>query len=373
MEIFLLYLSPSAFFLALDTSLKCYHTWVMTINRRKFVKISTIAALSAQIPTFSVQAKEYFHTTIKPPSLHLGDTVGLISPASFIEPEDIEQAKQTFSGLGLKVKLGMHVLDRYGYLAGQDADRARDVNAMFADRCVKAIIATRGGWGCNRILPLLDYSLIRSHPKILIGYSDITSLLLAIYARSRLITFHGPVATSNWTQFTTDYLKRILFHAEVVTMKNTLTTEIGRKIITPGKAKGKLVGGNLSVLAAMVGSCYLPSCKNSILFMEDIGEDIYRVDRMLTQLKNAGILNQIVGFIFGKCTNCSLGDEPSLTLMEVLQDHIKSLGVPAWYGAMIGHLPDKFTIPIGIDVEIDAERGTLRMLEPAVSSQPFAD
>ncbi|RUR78773.1 LD-carboxypeptidase [Chlorogloeopsis fritschii PCC 9212] len=338
----------------------------MTIKRRKFVKFLGLAGLSSQIPVLPVQAKLYSNTIIKPPRLKVGDTVGLISPAGIIEPQDIEVAKKALLTLGLKVKLGVHILDSYGYLAGKDIDRATDVNAMFGDRSVKAIITMRGGWGCNRILPLINYSLIRSHPKIFMGYSDITSLLLAIYARSGLITFHGPVATSTWNEFSVDYVKRILFNAEVVTMTNTLTTEIGRKIITPGKAKGKLVGGNLSVLSAMLGSSYLPSWQDSILFVEEIGEDIYRVDRMLTQLKNAGIFNQIVGFVFGKCTNCSLGDQPSLTLAQVLKDHIQPLGIPAWYGSMIGHIKDKFTVPVGVDVEIDAENGTLRMLETAV-------
>ncbi|MCC5620198.1 LD-carboxypeptidase, partial [Nostoc sp. CHAB 5715] len=246
-------------------------------------------------------------------------------------------------------------------------DRAQDVNSMFSDRTIKAIIPMRGGWGCNRILPLLNYSLIRSHPKIIIGYSDITTLLLAINARSQMITFHGPVATSTWNQFTVDYFKRILFNAEAVIMQNLNPSEVRMEIIAPGKARGKLVGGNLSVLSAMVGSPYLPSWHKSILFVEEVGEDVYRIDRMLTQLKTAGILNQIAGFIFGQCTKCSFGDEPSFTLMQVLQQHILPLGIPAWYGSMIGHIKDKFTLPIGVEVEIDAELGTIRMLEAAVS------
>jgi muramoyltetrapeptide carboxypeptidase len=338
-----------------------------TINRRKFIKTLGIAALSAQIQPFAVEAKLYPNSVLKPQRLQVGDTVGLISPAGMIESKDVEEAKQTFATLGLQVKLGQHLLDRYGYLAGKDIDRAADVNAMFADKSVKAVIAMRGGYGCDRILPLINYSLIRSHPKIVMGYSDITALLLAIYTRSRVVTFHGPVATSTWNNFTVNHIKRILFQGEAVTMHNTLATELRRKTITPGKARGKLVGGNLSVLSAMVGSSYLPSWQHSILFVEEIDEDIYRVDRMLTQLKNAGILNKIAGFVFGQCTNCSLGDQPSLTLAEVLQDHIKSLGIPAWYGSMIGHIKDKFTVPVGVEVEIDADVGTLRMLEAAVS------
>jgi muramoyltetrapeptide carboxypeptidase len=337
---------------------------VMLIKRRQFLTTCGIATLATQISPLTAESA---NTIRKPPRLQVGDTVGLIAPAGIVDAKDIEAAQQSILQLGLKVKLGKHILDRYGYLAGRDSDRAQDVNLMFSDRSIKAIIPMRGGWGCNRILPLLNYSLIRSHPKIIIGYSDITTLLLAINARSQMITFHGPVATSTWNQFTVDYFKRILFNAEAVTMQNLNPSQVRVEIIAPGKARGKLVGGNLSVLSAMVGSPYLPSWNKSILFVEEVGEDVYRIDRMLTQLKTAGILNQIAGFIFGQCSKCSLGDEPSFTLMQVLQQHILPLGIPAWYGSMIGHIKDKFTLPIGVEVEIDAELGTIQMLETAVS------
>lgn len=330
------------------------------MNRRQFLTTFGLSVIATQ-------AKLPPQTIIKPPRLQVGDTVGLISPAGIVELKDVESAKQSIASLGLKVKLGAHILDRYGYLAGKDSDRAFDVNGMFADKSVKAILAMRGGWGCNRILPLLNYTSIRSHPKIILGYSDITSLLLAINARSRIVTFHGPVATSTWNEFTVNYVKRILFNAQAVTMQNLHTSEVQLQVITPGKAKGKLVGGNLSVVAAMLGSPYLPSWNRSILFVEERGEDIYRVDRLLTQLKNAGILNQIAGFVFGQCSNCNLGDEPSFTLKQVLQDHLLPLGIPAWYGSMIGHIKDKFTLPVGVEVEINARVGTIRMLEAAVS------
>ncbi|TAF07311.1 MAG: LD-carboxypeptidase [Nostocales cyanobacterium] len=338
----------------------------MSINRRQFCTILGLSTLATKIPPVIAQSQPSLQTTIKPPRLKVGDTIGLISPAGMIEPQDIEDAKQTFIKLGLNVKTGTHILERDGYLAGKDINRAQDIHTMFGDKSVKAIIAMRGGWGCNRILPLLNYPLIRSHPKIIIGYSDITALLLAINARSRLITFHGAVATSTWNPFTIDYFKRILCDGELVTMENNPTTKGKIELITPGKARGKLIGGNLSVIASMVGSAYLPSWYNSILFLEDIGEDIYRIDRMLTQLKNSGILNQIAGFIFGQCTNCPVSDQPSFTLMQILQQHIQPLGIPAWYGSMIGHIPDKFTAPVGLDVEIDAENGTIKMLEAAV-------
>ncbi len=338
----------------------------MNINRRQFLTISGITVLATILSTPVVKGIPP-QTIIKPPRLRVGDTVALVAPASVVEPDDIDSARQTLMKLGLKVKLGEYVLGRYGYLAGKDSERAFDINAMFTDESVQAIIGMRGGWGCNRILPLLDYTSIRSNPKIILGYSDITSLLLAIGARSRIITFHGPVATSTWNDFTLSYLKPVLFDGATVIMQNP-TTEAGQvQVITPGKAKGKLVGGNLSVLCAMVGSVFLPSWNRRILFLEDIGEDVYRVDRMLTQLNNAGILNQISGLIFGQCTNCKPGEAPTFALIEVLKDHIQPLGIPAWYGSMIGHIKDKFTIPLGAEVEIDASLGTIKMLEPAVS------
>jgi muramoyltetrapeptide carboxypeptidase len=337
------------------------------MNRRQFIATTGLTALATQLPLSKVQAKISPQTIIKPPRLQVGDTVGLVAPAGIIEQKDIEDATKTFSELGLKVKLGKHILERYGYLAGTDIQRANDINTMFADKSVKAIIAMRGGWGCNRILSLLNYIDIRNHPKIILGYSDITSLLLAINARSRIVTFHGAVATSNWNEFTLSYLKPILFNGESVTMEN-LKTEEGRiQVINPGKAKGKLVGGNLSVLCSMVGSPYLPAWNRRILFAEDIGEDVYRIDRMLAQLKNAGILNQISGFIFGQCTNCKPGDEPTFNLNQVLNDRFQSLKIPAFYGSMIGHIKNKFTIPLGVEVEMDAVAGTIKMLESAVS------
>lgn len=334
-------------------------------DRRHFLKLFGLTLLATQLPV-ATKGAEASRPILKPPRLRVGDTVGLINPASPIEREDIDYAYKELASLGLKVKLSSHLLDRYGYLAGRDGDRAADVNAMFADPSVQAILTMRGGWGGNRILPLLDYDLMRSQPKILIGYSDITSLLIAIYARSGIITFHGPVATSTWNPFSVSYVQRLLFNAEPALMRNPSATR--SVAIAPGKARGKLVGGNLSVLAAMVGSPYLPDWNNTILFVEEIGEDIYRVDRMLTQLKLAGILDKINGFIFGQCTDCEAGegDEPSLSLSEVLSDWIRPLQIPAWYGSAIGHVRDKFTVPVGVEVEIDASQGTIQLLESAV-------
>jgi len=347
----------------------------MTFTRRHILQMLGAGLILSRAPMANA-ARLKPGSILKPPRLKAGDTVGLINPAgATFHPDDVVMAAEILAALGLKMKTGEHLLDRYGYLAGTDDARAEDINTMFADPQVAAILTLRGGWGCNRLLDLLDYKLIGRNPKILMGYSDITSLLLALNAKTGLVTFHGPVGTSTWNEYSTNFVKKLLFNAEVFSMENPretgdnlVQTEDRILTINGGKAKGKLLGGNLSVLAAMVGSEYLPDFNGNILFLEDVREGIYRIDRMLTHLKLAGILSQLSGFIFGKCNDCNPGKGfGSLTLEEVFNDHIKPLGIPAWSGAMIGHIDKKFTIPLGIETEIDADSGKISLLEPAVS------
>jgi len=335
-------------------------------SRRRFLQLSSLGLLFASQGSSYIGLSRSDRNIIKPRRLKIGDTIGLISPASEIKGEYIESVQNFLAESGYRVKLGKHVYDRYGYLAGKDVDRAADINAMFGDRSIKAILPIRGGWGLNRILDRLDYNLIAANPKIIIGYSDITSLLLAIYARTGIITFHGPVGISNWNDFTLNYFDKILVAKKAVTLKNPIEMRV--KTITPGRVKGKILGGNLTVITSTIGSPYLPSFDGAILFVEEVSEDIYKIDRMLTQLKIAGILDRLSGFIFAQCKNCGnpLDTDPSLTLDQVLDDIIKPLKIPAWYGAAIGHIPNKFTVPIGLDVEIDATLGQIRMLQPAV-------
>ncbi|MBO0929830.1 S66 peptidase family protein [Fibrella aquatilis] len=315
---------------------------------------------------------------LKPPRLKPGDTVGLFCPAApAYSRETVQVTLESLQALGLKTKLAPHFYDRYGYLAGRDEDRAADLNALFADSSVQAVMAMHGGWGCARLLPLLDYEQIGRTPKIIIGYSDITALLLAINAKTGLVTMHGPEGAATWNSFTVNWLKRILMDGEAVTLQNPTTkgdtlTQTTDRITTlrPGTTRGRLVGGNLTVLSHLVGTPYLPDFKEAILFLEDVHEDVYRMDRMLAQLKLAGILSQLAGFVFGKCTRCepdSGGGYGSLTLEEILDTYIKPLNIPAFSGAMIGHITDKFTVPVGLGAEIDAGRGTIRLLESAVS------
>lgn len=339
-------------------------------SRRSFLQAASLA------PLLSLAPGQPPSPVIKPARLRSGDTIGLFCPAApAYSQETVKIAQESLLALGFQTRLGPHIYDRYGYLAGRDADRVSDLHAFFNDRSIKAVMAIHGGWGCARLLPLLDYDLIQRNPKVLIGYSDITALLLAIYAKTGLVTVHGPVGSATFNAFTVDWFRRVLLEGETVTMRNP--TEKGDNLtqtqdrittIRPGLARGRLMGGNLTVLSHLVGSAYLPDWRNTILFLEDTNEDIYRIDRMLTQLKLAGILNQIAGFVFGKCSECgpSSGSYGSLTLDDVLTEHIIPLDKPAFSGAMIGHIRDKFTVPLGIDTEIDATAGTIRLLESAV-------
>ena len=351
------------------------------MERRNFLKnLGTgglALSLSSFVPSLNFQTLQNNVQPLMPNRLKEGDTIGIISPSSAIfETEPYEIAVETFEAMGLKVKLGKYVSNRYGHLAGTDDERAQELNDMFKDPEVNAIIALRGGSGAARILDKIDYEAISKNPKIFIGYSDITALHLAIYAKTGLVTFHGPLAVSTWNKFSYSYFKKILFDGETVLMKNPTVigdnlTQVSNRIRTiyPGKASGVLMGGNLSVLTGIMGSDYLPDWENKIIYLEDVGEKIYAVDRMMSQLKLGGVLDKISGFVFGKCTECDPGGNGygSLTLEEVIDYYIKPLKIPAYSGAMFGHIKDNFTIPNGIEAEIDAEKGTIQMLTPAVN------
>lgn len=311
---------------------------------------------------------------IKPAQLHPGDTIGLISPASIVgDDEAYDHVAETIQQLGYEVKEGKHARDKFGYFAGTDKQRAADVNAMFADDSVDAIMPFRGGWGSSRILDYLDYELIQSHPKILVGFSDITALLLAIYAKTGLVTFHGPVAKSIWTEYTIDHFKEVLSSLDpgpISARKSKQYEDYDQfRTFRPGQATGRLLGGNLSVLTGIIGSEYLPDWSGSILFLEDVGEDVYRIDRMLTQLQLSGVLDQISGFVFGQCTNCDYSKTEGFTLNQILEQHIRPLGIPAFSGALFGHIDHMITLPVGLPATIEADTGTITFGVAAVQAR----
>ena len=303
----------------------------------------------------------------KPPRLRVGDTVGLIEPAGFSDgPADIEAVMHTIRGMGLVPRVGRHVAARHGYLAGTDEQRASDLNAMYDDPEVRAVFAMRGGWGCARILPLLDWQAIRADPKLLVGFSDVTALHLAFASRAGFATIHGPNAANSWRETSWESLWRLAFTGETPTLGGAGASPIAT--LRPGTARGRLLGGNLSVLSALVGTPWLPDFDGAILFLEDTGEAEYRIDRMMSQLALAGILDKVAGLAFGQCTRCTSGipDYIGFTVPEILRQYLEPLGVPAFHGANIGHVANQLCVPVGAEVELDAEAGTLRVLEAVV-------
>ena len=347
--------------------------WPMHDRRTALKAIGTFAATAA-LPSAVLNAQG---AGPKPPRLRPGDTVGLVKPAGFLADEfDLQLALETITAMGLIPKPASHLLARYGYLAGTDEARAADLNAMYADDDVRAVFAVRGGWGSARILPHLDFDLIRANPKLLIGFSDITALHMAFAARAGFPTIHGPNAGGAWGKLSWNAFKSLAFDGKTPVYRNPVAKEdrlVQRdwrtQTIRPGKAVGRLIGGNLTVLSALMGTPYLPAFDRAILFLEDVDEAEYRIDRMLTQLALAGVLRRVAGVIFGQCTNCRASG-PSyggFTVSQVLRQHLEPLGVPVYQGALIGHIDDQFSMPIGVRAEMDAAAGTIRILEPAVS------
>ncbi|WP_040654825.1 S66 peptidase family protein [Rubidibacter lacunae] len=351
-----------------------------TPTRRQFLIRSLAAAVAAAAVARPAVARQSAsdRAVVKPQRLQPGAGVGLFSPAgATYDPTDIEIVSDAVRALGLVPYRATHLLDRYGYLAGRDRDRAADINQLFADPKIDLLLPIRGDWGCARLLPYLDYDSIRQNPKIVVGFSDLTALLLGIYAQAGLACFHGPNGFSSWREAQTASFRSVLFAGDRAPLANERPSEDGDRLmqvkfrvqtVTSGIARGRLIGGNLSVLSSLIGSPYFPDPRGAILFVEDIGEPIYRIDRMLTQLSLAGILEQLSGFVFGQCVNCGpSGGYGSLTLLEVVRDRIASLGIPAYCNAPIGHLENIVTLPIGTEVEIDSDRGRLVMLEAAVT------
>lgn len=335
----------------------------MSWNRKEFLKTIGAVGLGSVYPIRGIKPKN--KKLIKPARLSEGATIGLVSPASQLENRlKYDEIIDRFKALGFSVKEGKNARKSYGDFAGTDAERAEDLNNFFRDPDVDAIIAYRGGWGSNRILQKVDFGTIAENPKPLIGYSDITSLLLAIYAKTGLVTFHGPVAKDEWTDFTLSAFKNVLMSSNHSVLNNK-NGEVELQTINEGRASGRLIGGNLTVLTSMLGSDYLPNWEDAILFLEDVGEEFYRIDRMLTQLHLNGILDKLNGFIFGRCTDCEKSNRQSLSLEQILEDHIKPIGKPAFFGSMIGHIDNIFTLPIGINARIDANSGTIALLEQA--------
>ena len=310
---------------------------------------------------------------LKGKMLKFGDTIGLIGPSGAVRTEGaIERAVQETERMGFRVKLGESAGQKYGYLSGNDEVRARDINAMFADREVDAIICLRGGYGATRILDRLDYDLIRQNPKIFIGFSDITALHIAFLEKCSLATFHGPMAAANWASkpldsFGLESMYRAIMHAEPAgELANP--PEYARQTINRGCAEGLLVGGNLTLIAASLGTPWEINTKDRILFIEEVDERTYAVDRMLTHLRLAGKFEDCAGVVFGDFADCPVEyPEFGLTLEEIIRDIVVPCGKPIVTGLRCGHCTPTLTLPLGVRCRLDADQCTLTVLESAVT------
>ncbi|MDP3147654.1 MAG: LD-carboxypeptidase [Ignavibacteria bacterium] len=308
----------------------------------------------------------------KPESLRNGDTIGIISPAS--SPDDLSRINKGvnyFERLGYHVEVGKNVGKYEGYLAGTDEERIEDLHNMFSNKNIRAIICVRGGYGSPRLLDKIDYQLIKKNPKIFVGYSDITALQLAFFTKTNLVTFAGPMVA-------VDFHSEINRYTEEIFWRTITSTKKIEKVILPegesllpmkkGRAEGEIIGGNLSLILSLLGSSYIPKFKDKILFLEDIDEAPYKVDRMLNQLTIAGMLKKISGVLLGEFTDCVEKDaeKKTLTLDEVFEKYLGELRIPVIKNFPHGHRKANHTIPFGIKTKVNADKGYVEFLESAV-------
>ena len=294
----------------------------------------------------------------KPRALSPGDCIGILGPASTAENTDFSRAVAWLHKLGYRTKLAPSATAEWGYFAGTDSQRAADINAMFADDSVQAILCLRGGYGAQRVLDRLDYAMIAKHPKLFIGYSDVTALHTALGQRSGLVTIHGPMLTSfkgEFTEYTGSHFSQGLTSRQAI---GEVVAADGKKLqtIVAGSSDGILIGGNLSLLSAMEGTAFASDGQGAILFIEDVGESVYRIDRMLQQLWQSGLLQQVNGIVYGTFYQCGKDAHPGdFTLDEVLSYYGRLAGVPVIKGLSAGHGPDNMFLPLGVHARLQAD------------------
>jgi len=302
---------------------------------------------------------------IKPPAVEPGDTVGIVASAAAIERGHLERGIGVLGGLGFKVKVSERALARDGILAGTDLERATELAAFFADPDVKAIFGARGGYGTGRLLPLLDFAAIARTPKAFIGFSDSTFLLNALISRSSIVCFHGPMVAMDFARGLTarslDHM-RLLLSGEI-----TEFTLEAREVIRPGVAEGELIGGCLSVVTAMLATPYLPTFDGRILFLEDTGEKAYRIDRMLVQLKQAGIFDRVAGVVFGAFRPPEGSEFEARLTAAFVAEQTSNLRCPVLSGIEAGHGTENLTLPFGVRAIVDGRNSRLIVTEAAVT------
>ncbi len=313
---------------------------------------------------------------LRPRALRPGATVAILAPASPAGPHEVQEAVRLLRSFGCRVRLGATVqAATRRYLAAPDEVRAQELMEHVADPTVDAILCARGGYGVMRLLPFLDWELFRHHPKPIIGFSDITALLVAITSRARLVTYHGPVAVSTFDAFTVRSLRRTLWVPDALEGPWRLH-DPSWEVLSPGVACGPLMGGNLSLLVATLGTPYEVDTRGAVLFLEDIGEEPYRVDRMLTQLLLAGKLQQCVAVLLGhfrapwrqgRIPGSSIPGQPPL--IDVVRERLGGLGIPILAGLPLGHVRSKLTLPLGVWAEVNASARTIRLVESSVADE----
>jgi muramoyltetrapeptide carboxypeptidase len=294
----------------------------------------------------------------KPIALKPGDQIGIISPAGPLRETDLQEGLSIMETSGFGIRIAPHVYDKQGYLAGKDEVRLGDLHAMFQDPAIKAIFCARGGYGCLRLLDKIDYGLIKKNPKIFVGYSDVTALMMAIYNKTGLITIHGPMVR-DLSRKNQDHWQNLRILLTSGGPPKIGLIEGGGAVLVPGKATGKLLGGNLSLICHLVGTSYLPSFEGCILFIEETAEPLYRLDRMLTHLALSGRLKGLSGIITGELENCG----PSYLVQKLLLEKLTDLGIPVAAGLPIGHGSRNLPLPMGLKAELDTHLMTLSVTE----------
>ena len=343
------------------------------MKRRDFV--STIGA--GIVASSNVQSQSKSSGLLKPKVLMPGATIGLITPATPVtNPDTLANAYRALKYFGFKVKVGKNVAKRTGYFGSPVEGRVDDLHAAFRDTEVDAVFAMRGGYGAQHLLDKIDYDLIQKNPKVFLGYSDITALHLAFNKHAGLVTFHGPNMLSEFTSYTQSNFKRAMFDAKPLgELSNPTETNLIRpshptRTIVSGKAIAPIIGGNLTLISTLMGTPYEVDCRGKILLIEDVGEEPYRMDRMLMQLHLAGKFKDAVGIIVGECVDCKPSDyKPSIgsnfSLGEVLDAILGKLTIPVFYGLTFGHTDDQLTLPMGVVSEMDADRCSFAIKESA--------
>ena len=340
------------------------------ISRRSVLPLLGASMIAPFVIQSSPALPEVSTNLHMPAALSKGDLVGICAPAGANhDPKEVSDFILLLENLGYRVKVSGNLQTKFGYLSDTDEARTKAFMDLIVDKEVKAIFFTRGGWGCARILPMLDFNAIHKNPKIILGFSDITAFLVAITHKTGLITFHGPNGNASWGEFSWKSIENtiVLGDCSLMVNEDPLRYPSPPVCIRPGVARGELYGGNLSVLTGLLGTTYLPDWKGKILFLEEVKEEPYRIDRMLTQWKLNGVFEDLEGVVLGQFRKC-IPEEPewSFTLDEVLIQHFKDAPFPVFSGFLCGHITDKYTLPIGQTVEMNASQFSITPLGASV-------